>query len=767
MKHVFSQCLKGIAGMILMLSCFSLSAQPHLNLHRGTIQLEANVDQFLQQPDLQKDFQQTGLAYRLIQFQQIPTSAQQRELANAGIKLADYLPEHTYLAVVSPGANLQRLQSAGVRAVYELVQQDRVTTSVWNQDFPPYALEGNEVWLQLALMPDLKASFVRAQLEAMESEVETISIPNRYARVRLPLHRIPDLSTASFLLLADVIQPEGEPEDIRGLSLHRSNVLNGAYNGARDYDGTGVSVAVRDDGTVGPHIDFQGRLDNGLSTPTAGTHGDRVAGVVGGFGNRDPTVQGMAPGSFIYAMDYQANFLDSTIGLHNSLGVMVTNSSYSNGCNAGYTVITNIVDGQAYDFPSLLHVFSGGNSNGSDCGYGAGNQWGNVTGGHKMGKNVLTVAALDISDEIAGFSSRGPAHDGRIKPDISGLGVSVRMPSNDNTYTSSGGTSFSAPGLAGISAQLYHAYRELNGGADPTSALIKATMLNTADDLGNVGPDFIFGWGRVNARQAVEVLEGSQYLSSQADQGDSLGFQLTVPANTKEARIMLYWAEEPSTVLTNKALINNLNLQVRDGNGQVQLPWVLDPTPNPANLDAPATNGIDTLNNMEQVILTDPAAGPIDVSVLAPSIPKGPQEFYLVYAFLPDEVHMTYPMGGESFVPGITERVRWDALGTSPADGTFTLEYSTDGGGSWQVINNNIAASARFYDWPIPNLVNGEVRMRISRGGLSSSSVVDFSIVGQPQNLTLEQVCPTSLTFSWDAVAGASEYEIFLLGEKY
>jgi hypothetical protein len=762
MNHVFSFFGKGIALLAVRFACMSLSAQPGLRLHNGTHSLPANLAQFLQNPALQE----TGKTYRLIQFDQLPNTEQQADLARAGIKLGEYLPENTYLAVISPQADLTSLQKYQARAVYELQPQDRATAAVWNQDLPPHALEGDEAWLQLALMPEVNAAAVRAQLTAITSEVATLSVPHRYARVRLPLSQIPVLASQPFLLLAAAVQPEGEPEDIRGLSLHRSNVLNGAYAGARKYDGSGVSVAVRDDGTVGPHIDFQGRLDNGLSTP-GGTHGDRVAGVVGGYGNLDPTVQGMAPGSFIYAMDYQANFLDSTLGLHNSLGVMVTNSSYSNGCNAGYTVITNIVDGQAYDNPSLLHVFSGGNSNGSDCGYGAGTQWGNVTGGHKMGKNVLTVAALDIGDQIAGFSSRGPAHDGRIKPDISGLGVSVRMPSDNHTYTSSGGTSFSAPGLAGISAQLYHAYRELNGGADPTAALIKATMLNTADDLGNIGPDFIFGWGRVNARQAVELLEGAQFLSSQANQGDSLSFQLNIPANTKEARIMLYWAEEPATVLANKALINDLNLQVLDGSGQTHLPWVLNPAPNPSTLDDPASTGIDTLNNMEQVVLTDPAAGPIDVSVLASSVPKGPQEFYIVYAYLPDEVHLTYPMGGESFVPGVTERIRWDALDYSPGSGVFTLEYSTDGGNSWQVINSNISAATRFYDWPVPNLVNGQVRMRISRGGLSSSSVADFTIIGQPQNLNLEQVCPSSLRFSWDAVSGATEYEVTLLGDKY
>ena len=59
---------------------------------------------------------------------------------------------------------------------------------------------------------------------------------------------------------------------------------------------------------------------------------------------------------------------------------------------------------------------------GSNCGYGAGSGWGNVTGGHKQAK--CKVANLTSSGSLAS-SSRGPASDGRIKPDIGAKGSSV------------------------------------------------------------------------------------------------------------------------------------------------------------------------------------------------------------------------------------------------------------------------------------------------------------------------------------------------------
>ena len=54
------------------------------------------------------------------------------------------------------------------------------------------------------------------------------------------------------------------------------------------------------------------------------------------------------------------------------------------------------------------------------------------------------------------------------------------------------------PGIAGCMAQLYQAYKELNGNTNPPSDLMKCIMLNSADDIGNPGPDFKHGWGEVN-----------------------------------------------------------------------------------------------------------------------------------------------------------------------------------------------------------------------------------------------------------------------------
>jgi len=103
----------------------------------------------------------------------------------------------------------------------------------------------------------------------------------------------------------------------------------------------------------------------------------------------------------------------------------------------------------------------------------------------------------------------------------------------DNGYAPGGGTSAAAPGISGVLAQLHQAYNELNGGQTASSALLKATLLNTANDLGNDGPDFIFGWGKVNGLKAVKLLEDNRYLNGTIAQGGTNNHTIAVPAGVE------------------------------------------------------------------------------------------------------------------------------------------------------------------------------------------------------------------------------------------
>jgi len=110
-----------------------------------------------------------------------------------------------------------------------------------------------------------------------------------------------------FISFIEPIDPTSVPENKSGKTLHRSNYINSPLNNGLHYDGTGVNVMMQDDGTIGPHIDYQGREDQSNVSSNGGDHGDHVAGTIMGAGNLDPQAEGMAPGAFLYVFSSSDN----------------------------------------------------------------------------------------------------------------------------------------------------------------------------------------------------------------------------------------------------------------------------------------------------------------------------------------------------------------------------------------------------------------------------------------------------------------------------
>ncbi|MGB5327394.1 MAG: S8 family serine peptidase, partial [Gammaproteobacteria bacterium] len=140
---------------------------------------------------------------------------------------------------------------------------------------------------------------------------------------------------------------------------------------------------------------------------------------------------------------------------------------------------------------------------------------------HSVAKNILTVGAVDdvpggysalagpSQVKMAPFSSWGPTDDGRIKPDVVGNGVFLISAWPDSPYyAAAAGTSMAAPNVTGSLLLLQEHYEDIHGAGNfMRSATLKALAIHTADEAGDAaGPDYAFGWGLLNTRNAAKVI---------------------------------------------------------------------------------------------------------------------------------------------------------------------------------------------------------------------------------------------------------------------
>ncbi|MBT8262815.1 MAG: S8 family peptidase [Bacteroidia bacterium] len=763
----FSINRKSVSFWVLALACTFVFAQNNytITFQDETIEMPENINTFewSQMPDY-AHLRDGYIGW--VQFYETPTQTVQDQFAANGLDLISYIPHHTYLFRFPETTSVSFLQNNGVRSIVPVQGRFRLSENLKNGNIGDWAIEGDFYIVTLQFYPYVDAQYVINDLAAKQISVKEQYTGSNNIDLIIPNDCLESLVDQPYVKWVEVIGPPGETEAEVSKSLMRSSGLDTQTPSGLSYDGEGVGVLTRDQGPVFQHVDFAGRLTN-VPPFNSGTHGIQVTGGFAGAGNIRPDARGSAAGATIFATGYNSTFLDNnTVTLINSGDVQITNSSYSDVCNGPYSSKSQTVDTQIHDIPTLQHVFSAGNSNGSNCGYGAGSQWGNITGGHKAAKNCVTVGATSALGNIAGFSSRGPAFDGRIKPDVAGHGASFLTTNPGNSYTVINGTSYSAPATAGVMAQLYQVYMEANGGSLPQSALIKAALLNCATDFGNPGPDFIYGWGIVNGLRSGQLIEDGNYLSDDISQGGTNTHTINVPSGTAQVRFMVYWSDEPATPGSNPALVNDLDLEVVDPSNNTLLPFLLDHTPDPNLLNLPAGNGADHLNNMEQVLIDAPAAGSYDIEISGFNVPIGPQEYFVVYDFIEENITVDYPNGGEKISAGGVVNVHWDAVNTTQG---FTLEYSDDDGASWTTFANP-GANFRSYSWNTAGLGiagNGEMKVRVTSGSFSDESDESFSFADVPDNLEVVEVCETEATFEWDAVDGAEFYDLYLLGEKY
>gem|GEM_PF-1230631 len=696
--------------------------------------------------------------YLLLQFSDIPDAAQRSALKESGVTLYTYIPNYAYIARVHQETDLKALP---IRSVFLLSAKHKLSAALTAGDYPIYALTDEAIQLNVTLFPDLNQQPI---LTRLIDRGYTVSQDQDYLQVTLPLEDITWLAGQPYVKYLEAIPPEPqlEPDGLTARALQRLNQISrGPGNGL---DGAGVQIALGDDGSIN-HPDLNDRIID-LTTTNFGDHAEMTAGILAGSGSIDPRAMGMAPASTLRLFDIDGyKHLFRAPQHYQQHRVVITSTSFGEGCGGLYTMNTRRLDRQVYTSPHLLHVFSAGNNATKACGnnYGKiaslnGIRFGNISGGMKAGKNVLAIGNVEAFDYLQIRSSRGPAADGRIKPDLCAMGQGQYTLAENGSYQFGSGTSAAAPSLAGSAALLYQAFRQKNNNQDPTSALVKALLLNTADDLGRPGPDYEFGWGRVNIARAVESLENNQYLSGSIRHAQSRTHSIQVPAGTGQLRVMVYWHDPAGSPLSGRALINDIDLQVATPNGQSIRPWRLSTVADRDSLLRPAWRGVDRFNNVEQVTINNPGAGPYKINLNGHLIPQGPQDYVVVYYFEKNGIAITYPAKGETLIPNKDAIIRWDATGQQ---GGYTLEFSANNGQSWTTVTNSIPANGHNTQWSVPNQPTGQARLRLSRGNQTAISE-SFAILATPK-FTLAYHDDQHAIMEWESITGADVYDIFQL----
>ncbi len=120
--------------------------------------------------------------------------------------------------------------------------------------------------------------------------------------------------------------------------------------------------------------------------------------------------------------------------------------------------------------------------------------------------SILSVGAIDISGKPAGFSSYGPASDGRVKPTVASVGVGTTISFTDGSIVSGNGTSFATPNLAGLVTCLWQAFPEFTN-MEIIEAVKKSSSIYSA-------PDARIGYGIPNFRSAFDDLSQQRTLKN-------------------------------------------------------------------------------------------------------------------------------------------------------------------------------------------------------------------------------------------------------------
>lgn len=517
-------------------------------------------------------------------------------------------------------------------------------------------------------------------------------------------------------------------------------------------NGMAQVISIKEEAFDTLDVDFRNRhYATDLTATHQNIHATAMASIIAGGGNSSPSSFGVAWAAILTGSDYAHLLPDPDYYFRDNF-ILVQNHSYGTGIENYYGIETQAYDQTTHlNEPELLHVFSSGNSGDKappDGRYAGVTGYANLTGQFKQSKNTLCVGAVDSLDHVIAISSRGPAYDGRIKPEIVAFGQ--------------GGTSEAAAIVTGIAAILQRTYLEQYQDPYPPAALIKSLLINTSKDIELPGPDFRSGFGSVRAFQAIHALEEEQFILDSIEAHETQDHLITIPPSTDNIKLTLCWSDPAAEVYAGKSLKNDLDLQlIRTSDQHLFLPWVRNTFPHPDSLALPAGRGVDTINNVEQIEVQHPEAGEYRIRILADKIFNAEPKYALTWEIEPENIfEWRFPTASDPLTCNTGILFRWH----SNLQGMGDMEYREVNEDNWRSVEDEVTASTEYLRWITP-AVPGRYLVRYRMA--DTFYVSDTIFISPEMEPRVGLVCPDSILLYWTAIPGAESYSIYRIGNRF
>lgn len=526
------------------------------------------------------------------------------------------------------------------------------------------------------------------------------------------------------------LQPKGESKITdQNFSI---NAINKAKSNFPLLTGENQIAAIKDDFFDVNDIDLLNKQVPSLIQSTiVSSHATAMATIVSGLGNSSALGKGVAPKAKILSSDFLNIYPDEVETLQ---GAATQNHSYGTVIENFYGSLANAYDAQLFSNTDLTHCFSSGN--GGLEGYKS------ITGNFKQSKNSIVVGCIDQNEVIMAFSSKGPAYDGRIKPELVAF--------------STQGTSNSTAVATGIITLMKQHYKSIHN-TTLTNALTKAILINSAKDLGNTGPDFTYGYGNINADKSLKTISENRILSGNLASGQTNSHSITLPANAKNLKVTLVWNDLPAAINSNISLVNDLDLEVISADNTSFLPWVLTP-------DAPqqpAVRGKDKINAIEQVTIENPASGSYTINVMGSYVSNTSQEYSIAYEYeLDNRFEWNYPAANDNFpYDGKTiSPFKWDSS-FSGIPGQLSISYNN--GQTWEIIANDVNLPTEQFTYTPTEQKFSKAKLKMTIG--TTDYISDTFTISYDLNISTSLVCDGTTEINWDKPADVASFYIYQL----